>query len=416
MKPGFKYAGLCRAGGILTLSALLLSGCATASLDSARYNFYAGRLQEADSKLESSTPLEKDRVLFLMERGTIRQALGEYEESSRDFIDASDQLEVFETYSVSKGASSWVVNDTVQDFKGTPFERTLLHAFTAKNHLARADWDNAAVEARRIIRTLIPEGRRDYPDDAYSRYMAGFCLEMIDDDSNAALQYRKASELLPNLMISETTGHLFPLQTNGVPTNATAGVTGRDKTPPAEDKVWGHELVCFVLMGRAPRETDTWSEQWKAGSPMYAEIYHQGKLLGRSYNLADTVELAFTTEQIEAVRKAVKTVGRVVLKEAIAESVERNSNEAVGDLVRFVLIGLLEQPDVRRWETLPRWLQVARVACPPGLQEYDVVFKNAYGGVMSRKHVTEPITRRRNTYVSFCRDIPASGTGFVPPK
>ena len=61
---------------------------------------------------------------------------------------------------------------------------------------------------------------------------------------------------------------------------------------------------------------------------MYAEIVHQGKLLGRSYNLADTVELAFTTDQIEAVRKMVKTVGRVMVKEAIADAVERNHNEA----------------------------------------------------------------------------------------
>ncbi len=405
LKPGFKNTGLCRAGGALVLSAVLLSGCATHSLDSARHNFYAGRLQEAGGKLESSEVPEKDKVLFLMERGTIRQALGQYEESSRDYIDASDQLEEFETYSVSKGATSWVINDTVQNFKGTPFERTLLHAFTAKNHLARADWDNAAVEARRIIRTLIPEGRRDYPDDPYSRYMAGFCLEMIDDDSNAALQYRKASEMLPDLTINESTGHLFPASTN---TPA--------ETPPSGDKAWGHELVCFVSIGRAPRETDTWGEQWKAGSPMYAEIYHKGKLLGRSYNLADTVEMAFTTEQIEAVRKAVKTVGRVVLKEVIAASVEQSTNEDVGELVRFVLIGLLEQPDVRRWETLPRWLQVARVSCPPGIQEYDVVFKNAYGGVMSRKHVSEPITRRRNTYVSFCRDLPVTVSPSVPSK
>ena len=411
MKPGFKNTGLCRAAGALALSVVLLSGCSTASLESARYNFYAGRLQEADNKLESGKVPEKNKVLFLMERGTIRQALGQYEESSRDYIDASDQLDIFETYSVSKGAASWVVNDTVQDFKGTPFERTLLHAFTAKNHLARADWDNAAVEARRIIRTLIPEGRRDYPDDPYSRYMAGFCLEMIDDDSNASLQYRKASELLPDLVISEATGHLFP-----APTNAPVGTTARDKAPPSGDKVWGHELVCFVGIGRSPRETDTWDEQWKAGSPMYAEIYHNDKLLGRSYNLADTVEMAFTTEQIEAVRKAVKTVGRVVLKEVIAESVEHSTNEDVGDLVRFVLIGLLEQPDVRRWETLPRWLQVARVPCPPGIQEYDVVFKNAYGGVMSRKHVTGPIARRRNTYVSFCRDLPVSASSPILPK
>jgi len=52
-----------------------------------------------------------------------------------------------------------------------------------------------------------------------------------------------------------------------------------------------------------------------AEDPMYAEIYHRGTA-GRSYNLADTASLAFTTDQVEAARKVAKTVSRVVLKEA----------------------------------------------------------------------------------------------------
>ena len=78
-------------------------------------------------------------------------------------------------------------------------ERTLLHAFTAKNHLAQANFENAAVEARRIIESLTPEKKGDYPDDAYSRYMAGFCLEMMDDRSNAELEYRKADSVSTRL-------------------------------------------------------------------------------------------------------------------------------------------------------------------------------------------------------------------------
>ena len=76
---------------------------------------------------------------------------GQYEKSARDYIAAADELERLETYSVSKGTATWVVNDTVQDFRGTPYERTLLHAFTAKDHLAMANWDDAAVEARDVV-------------------------------------------------------------------------------------------------------------------------------------------------------------------------------------------------------------------------------------------------------------------------
>ena len=405
-----RVIGCLRPVALVVFAALIQCGCATPALDSARHNFYAGKYDKANETLDEAGVPAKDKVLFLMERGTVRLASGKYETSARDYIDASDELEKLETYSVSKGAASWVANDTVEDFRGTPYERTLLHAFTAKDHLATANWDDAAVEARRIIKSLDSKVRGDYPEDAYSRYMAGFCLEMIDDDSNAALQYRRASALLSGTRVDENTGHLLPVPAS---TNA-ADASAQPET--SSEKPWPHELVCFVLLGRSARATDVWRENWQPGQPMYAEIVHQGKVLGRSYNLADTVELAFTTDQIEAVRKMIKTVGRVMVKEAIADSIERNNNELLGELVRFVLIGLMERPDLRRWETLPRWLQVARLPCPPDLGSFDVVLKTFNGVTVRTIHVDKPITRRRNTFVSFCRDIiPTAGDVANPP-
>ena len=37
-----------------------------------------------------------------------------------------------------------------------------------------------------------------FPDDAFSRYLAGFCFEMIGDGENAALSYRYAATVLSN--------------------------------------------------------------------------------------------------------------------------------------------------------------------------------------------------------------------------
>ncbi len=387
-----------RVAGVVVCAAALLCGCATPALDSARHNFYAGKVAEADKTLDETNIPDKDRVLFLMERGTVRQAAARYDDSSKDYIEASDLIDKLWTYSVSKGAASWVVNDGVEDFRGTPFERTLLHSFTAIDHLAQANWDNAGVEARRIIRSLTPEAKGDYPDDAFSHYMAGFCLEMINDDSNAGMQYRGATKLLKNAAVDPTSGHIIP---RAPTTNAADKV----EEPPSE-KPWPNELVCFVFIGRSPRGNDIQNDMWYSSEPMYAGLYQNGRFLGRSYNFADTVDLAFTTDQLEAARKMAKTVGRVFLKEAIASSVEQSSdNEALGDLVRFVLIGLLERPDVRRWETLPRWLQVARVPCAAGPEPIEVRLFSPSGVQMRTSTVTAPIQRNGNVYVTFWRDI-----------
>lgn len=412
--------GRLRARGLATAAVLLLCcGCA-AQLSTAQRSFYTGRYDKAQKAVEGEDYEGKDRVLLYMTRGTIRQALGDYAGSANDYITAYEHLEALETYSLSKGASSFVVNDNVQAFRGTPYERTLLHAFTAADHLALGHWEDAGVEARRIIASLKPEARGDYPEDAYSRYVAGFCLEMLDDYSNAALQYRKASELFPATEVNDQDGRLRE-RLKALPPPGGG---------PAEPAAWPvekrpQELVCLVQLGRSPTGEDIWNRNFRPGSPRYAEIYHDGVLLGRSYTLSNTATLAAETADKQALKEAAKTVGRIAVKETIAQVTAHNYGDEWGDLVRFVLIGLLEKPDVRSWETLPHQLQVARVPCPPGLTSFEVVVKDPYGATVSKAIIDYPITRKGKTYFSLYRDLPSlpalptveeeGEATFVPP-
>lgn len=392
----------CCATGML----IWCSGCSTTNLVKSRQQFYAGHYDVADETLQNEESAGNNSTLFYMERATIRQQRGDFDGSNRDFLAASDNIERLETYSVSKGGASLLVNDQVQDFRGVPFERTLVHAFAAKNYLALYDWDDAAVEARRIIISLNEDTRGDYPEDAYSRYMAGFCLEMIDDPSNAALQYSKADALRPDLKIDPKSGRL-----------------GTEEEPPTPLKLGQgrrRELVCFVLLGRAPRGTQRINTPKESSQP-YAEIYANGKLLGRSYTLSNTAELYYKTDQVAALKTVAKTGTRIAIKEGLAQAVENNSkNDALGDLVRFVLIGLLEQPDVRRWETLPRYLQVARVQLPDDAETFDVVFKDAAGSQRAAKRGLTPLSHRHTTYFSFVRDLqeapPAKAVAVTLPE
>jgi len=370
---------------------ILTSGCSSTGLDKARTDYYSGRYAEAATSLEEKEPSEKDRVLFLMERGMIRQASGDYDGSSQDMIEAYDKLETMTAVSVSEDTASMVINDNVQSYQGTPFERSLLHVFTAKNHLMQSNWENAAVEARRIIASLEPEKKKDYPEDAYSRYMAGFCLGLIGDWSNAALQYRNADDLLPNLMIDDRTGMIYP----GTNRADIAAVKQND------DK---HELVVFVLIGRSPTGLELQNARRPVLPAGFATFSIDGKEAGRSYALGDTVDLAFTTKQKDAIREMAKTVSRVAAKEVAAHSIEQQ-DEFLGFLFRVIMIGILEQPDIRRWETLPRSLQVARFPCPENPQDIEIRIQTSSGVTTRTIHATKSdLIQRYNTYIMIVRD------------
>ena len=127
------------------LAALSLAGCATVPLDSARRNFNVGRLEEADQEL-ATLPNNADRVLNLMERGMIRHVRHDYTNSTKDWLEALRIEKGLETHSVSKAGASMVVNDTLLNFRGYPYERTYLHVFLAKNYLAQGMWGEAGGE------------------------------------------------------------------------------------------------------------------------------------------------------------------------------------------------------------------------------------------------------------------------------
>jgi hypothetical protein len=393
-------------------AALLLSGCATAPLEAARGHFHRGRLAEADQALltKEATEARKDRVLVLMERGTIRQAAGRYPESSQDWIDAAEEVRRLETYSLSKGAASLVINDSVQEFRGAPYERTLLHSLTALNHFAVSDWDHASVEARRTIEATDAPAKEGFPEDAFSYYVAGLALELIDDPSNAALLYRKAAAVAPpGILIDDATGRVGPRPP--AQTNAPAAPLPRPPAPAG----WTHELVCFVLLGHGPAGGIDMADRGLGAAGGFAEIRIGGTTAGRSYPLADVAWLAAQTDRRLAAIRVAKTVTRVVAKEVIAESVAQSTgNDALGDLIRIVLIGLLERPDIRRWETLPRTLHVARVPCPPDPGNVEVVIRSPHGAATGAAARASPITRRRTTWVTFVRELPGPPQGGRP--
>ena len=381
-----------RCGAVLAVClAGFVAGCASPPLQTARANFYAGRFKQADTNLAAIPKDDKDEILYLMERGMIRQNLGQYASSALDWRRAGALDARLDTYSLSKGVSSLIVNDRMLSFRGMPFERTLMYAFLAKDYLADSNWDYAAICARNIIKKL--EALDGFPDIAYGRYMAGFCLELIYDEGNAAIQYRAAARLLTsNVLIDPLSGDILP--TTNVVRSATPIAKATLQTEPAE-------LVCFITLGRLP--TGTIYGNFYSHLPPYAEIYCNDEYLGRSYPFANTAALMGASQRRLAAMQLAKDATRIAMKIAISEAVKQQ-NDALGALIWLALFAM-EAPDTRCWETLPLWLEIARVPCPADLKSYTVVFKNAAGTPLGSKIITTPITRRGHTFISFCRDV-----------
>jgi len=319
----------------------------------------------------------------------VKQVAGRYKASADDWVAAVAAIDELDKISVSRQAASFVTSESVKTFRGLPYERTLLHAFSALNYFALAMWDDAAVEARNIIDRV--ENLNGFPDDAYSRYLSAFALELSGNADGARRQYEAADALTKTLAIGST-GRIEPSATG----KATDETNRR-----SEDAA---ELVCFISIGRGPDGYGHTQGRGRWGLTPYVEVMRDGKRLGRSYALGDTASLYAATQSKLAAIRAAKDVTRLVLKESLASSVA-DDHPGLGILLWIAFFAFEGQPD-RRWETLPLSLHVARVPCPDDLREVTLVYHGRNGGVEERQTYSAPLTRRRNTFVTFARNGP----------
>jgi hypothetical protein len=147
----------------LIVIALLLSGCAMLRTDKSHYAGVDAMLAEADypaaiARIESARNKAytgKDRVVFYLDIGMLYHWNGEYEKSNEYLEKAERAIEDNFATSLTRSASSLILNDNVLEYAGEDYEDIYLNAFKALNYLALGQNDPAFVEVRRINNKLL---------------------------------------------------------------------------------------------------------------------------------------------------------------------------------------------------------------------------------------------------------------------
>lgn len=92
----------------------------------------------------------KDRVVFYLDMGMLHHWNGDYQKSNEYLELAERAIEENFTKSVSRAATSFLLNDNVLAYAGEDYEDIYLNLFKALNYLALNQDDEAFAEVRRI--------------------------------------------------------------------------------------------------------------------------------------------------------------------------------------------------------------------------------------------------------------------------
>ncbi len=239
----------------LSVTALVLSfgsGCASTSL----FNAYPRQVGPIIQAVKDGIPVDpattfatkvqsQDKILYLMERGRVAQIQGQTDASMRDFKAAIDVIKENDrkaVLTVSGGGAKTaavLVNDNTIPYKGEGYEHVFLHHYQAWNYLAKNDLEGARVELRladaeqdaalkehaKEVKKAVRDAKAqqvnvplENPDfarnfaamdkaagmvknsfqNAYTFYMSGVVREILKEENDAYIDYKKALEIFPN--------------------------------------------------------------------------------------------------------------------------------------------------------------------------------------------------------------------------
>lgn len=118
-------------------------------LDNVQKRNFSGALQIIEDTKEKSFS-EKDRVLYSLYRGVLLHYNQEYQESNEALDLAEEAIEELFTKSISRAASTMLLNDNTFAYAGEDYEDIYINIFKTLNYINLGQAESAFVEVRKV--------------------------------------------------------------------------------------------------------------------------------------------------------------------------------------------------------------------------------------------------------------------------
>ncbi len=320
------------------------------------------------------------------------------------------------TASLSRNGLALVTNDLARPYQVRRTERLFIPYYAMLAYVQLGAWEDAAVEARRVVSLLAQYGEDRYAGErdvhGAMQHLAGAVFERTGALDDARVAYRAAHALraaLPEARVEPWDtgdGELLVVVERGFVAHRTTetfdvflDANDRDSLRLAGD---GHRRATSRIAQRAnagathgrsslsilasaasgPRDRshgddDADDEDYHV-TVAYPALRRSPRPWGGALRLAiedrvmDGMEVASMIDDASAadadrerVSIAVRAVSRAVAKYAVTKAVEDKSGKVMG---RIANIGgaMLERADVRSWHVLPQEITLLRVRVPAG--------------------------------------------------
>ncbi|MFO8066973.1 MAG: hypothetical protein R6U11_05255 [Bacteroidales bacterium] len=443
---------------------LVIPSCRTYYQKHREFNnlFASGRLEEAAQILDNDKKAKKKRnkILYLMNQGTVNHLLGNYYKSNEYFEEAyilgEDYLKDYLNETLALFS-----NPKVTEYKGEDFELLLIHYYKAMNFIQLKNYDAALVECRRMNNKLNVlndkfKSNRRYRRDAFIHNLMGIIYDATGEYNNAFVAYRNAynaysedyqelfgvdapEQLKQDLLrtaykngfkdqvefyesLFETTyqhkdqngeGELVFFWQNGLgPVKEEwsinfVAVRGSGGQVTFVNEELGLSFDFHLSPGQNPSNTLGDLKTLKIAFPKFVErrrVYHAARIRINSathklQHAQDINAIAFKSLEDRMLREFGKALLRLAVKQT-TEAVVRKENQSIGAILG--LAGTIsEQADTRNWQTLPHSIYYTRIQLPKGQQQLALELINRNGNTARTVNLKTNIKPGQTSFINF---------------
>ncbi|MYM62638.1 hypothetical protein [Pseudomaricurvus sp. HS19] len=365
------------------LCLLLLNGCAAWKLKDLAAQMPASGPITTLERLQQIEPPQRDRAQYLLNTGLLKLYTGDFSGSQQDLQQAKQIMEALAATSVSENLAAFTTNETLRSYSGSPTDRVLVHVTLALAYLLGGDLQAARVEALQLDVTM-----RQFPADktighlASARFVAGLIYELAGERDDALISYRLAynilkerqepvPEALQSALLNLTHSQRgFEREYNGYRSEF-----NRDATVPGRTEA---EWLLIYFDGVVSQRTETRLTIFAGEANTVVTVvipgYHDS---GRTphplqWQAPGSSGTTAIIENIERrVRQDLDAESGALVATATARAVAkyhmvrnaREQSELAGAFANIFSV-LSEQADLRSWNLLPAYIQVARLQAP----------------------------------------------------
>jgi len=397
-----------------------LGACASsyhARAQSAHNAYFRGDYGRALELIEKVKPARRDRLLYLLDKGMILHAAGEYEESNRVLEQAEDLGEQLYAKSITRETAATLWSEEARDYPGERHELAMIPTIRMLNYIMLDEWDEALVEVRRLGNTVEKVyGTEHEFSNAFSIYLSALIWEAMGQINDALIDYKRLARqdarvpYYGNDLRATSRRLAMPVK---LPQE---GSIAWRKSPRYREKPG--ELIVIAAAGRSPGFESDWVSTGYftvsmptivtyGSEPSNAKVLVDGKEAGTTYpfyNIAQDIMVALKERAKRSlVRKMVKLSVQTGLYAGGAILMESDEVEhQLAGLAMSILalsMAATDKADERSWRTLPANFQIGRFYLEPGPHEVEVVPEG--GGTPIRQSITVSRDRPSVTLARF---------------